>query len=368
MTTTDMNTALLSAAKNNDIEQVKQLLDQGADINSRDDYACTPLHIAASQNEDRGFDLLSLLLERGAKVNEKTGDMGETPLAEACCEGNYRCVKQLIQAGADVNAAGEVSPLMNAAINSENWQIVELLLQAGADPNFRSSEDGQTALDWAITDLCVLSFNRGERTVWLLRRYGAIEGLFMERIQPEYHTINHPLLDAIDRHDLNGVREALKAGCDVNAISSAGKNRTALMKAARFGFADIVEELITAGAELRCRDDKGRTALWYAAESNSYETVQHLLRAGLSQADDTASHLHAAVNFGTPESLRAYLDAGYEVNIEEKDATPLDEAFRYNEEGTGYPRCIDLLRQHGGKRHIELSRPTRRTSLPSPHS
>lgn len=355
MTTTDMNTALLSAAENNDIEQVRRLLDQGADINSRNDCGCTPLHIAAGQNEDRGFDMLCLLLERGAKVNEKTGNMGETPLADACCEGNYRCVQRLIQAGADVNAAGEVSPLMNAAINSENWQIVELLLKAGAEPNFRSSEDGQTALDWAITDLCVLTFNRGERTVWLLRQYGAIEGQFMERIQPEHHTIHHPLLDAIDRHDLNGVREALKAGCDVNAISSAGQNMTALMKAARFGFADIVEELITAGAELRCRDDEGRTALWYAAESNSYETVQNLLRAGLSQADDTVSHLHAAVNFGTPESLRAYLEAGYDVNIVKDGATPSDEAFLYNEEGTGYPRCIDLLRQHGGKRNSELN-------------
>ena len=355
MTTQEMNAALLAAAANGDTGQVQALLAQGADINSRDAHGCTALHIVAGLPEDKGFDLLCMLLNSGAKMNEKDSVMEETPLAAACSSGNYDCVKQLIQAGADVNAAGEEPPLMNAAINSENWQIVELLLCAGAEPNSRSTEDGQTALDWAITDLCVRTRNRGERTVWLLRQYGAIEGLFMERIEPEHHTANHTLLDAIDRNQLGAVQSALKAGCDVNAISSAGKDMTALMKAARFGFADIVQELISAGADIRQRDRNGRTALWYAAESNSYETVQHLIRAGLSQSDEKDSLLHAAVNFGTPDSLQAYLDAGCEVNVQEHGKTPLDTALWYHTEGTGYQRCIELLRLHGGKRRIELN-------------
>lgn len=84
---------------------------------------------------------------------------------------------------------------------------------------------------------------------------------------------------------------------------------TALMKAARYGFADIVQELISAGADIWQRDRDGRTALWYAAESNSYETVQHLIQTGLSQTDEKESLLHAEVNFGTPDSLQAYLAA-----------------------------------------------------------
>ncbi len=129
----------------------------------------------------------------------------------------------------------------------------------------------------------------------------------------------------------------------------------ALLAAAANGDTGQVQALLAQGADIRQRDRNGRTALWYAAESNSYETVQHLIRTGLSQSDEKDSLLHAAANFGTPDSLQAYLDAGCEVNVQEHGKTPLDTALWYHTEGTGYQRCIELLRLHGGKRRIELN-------------
>ncbi|GLD99545.1 hypothetical protein PINS_up008271 [Pythium insidiosum] len=55
---------LLEAAKNGDVERVRSLLDEGVDVNARDDHDfCEPLHLAAQGGH---ADVVRLLLDRGA--------------------------------------------------------------------------------------------------------------------------------------------------------------------------------------------------------------------------------------------------------------------------------------------------------------
>ena len=89
------------------VECVKLLLEHGADINIKENYGWTALHMACRYcNEDSSIECVKLLLEHGADVNAKEND-GWTALHLACryCneDSSIECVKLLLEHGADIN-------------------------------------------------------------------------------------------------------------------------------------------------------------------------------------------------------------------------------------------------------------------------
>ena len=78
---------------------------------------------------------------------------GRTPLMSAAFKGETQSVRQLIEAGADVNAktnidVGDRTPLMVAS-EAGREEVVKLLLEAGA--NIEDYDDnGSTALKYAV--------------------------------------------------------------------------------------------------------------------------------------------------------------------------------------------------------------------------
>jgi ankyrin repeat protein len=69
---------LIAVVLANDIEEVKNLLQQGADPNFSEDKAkITPLHFAAQNNF---LEIAILLIAAGAMLDARTVPEGETPL------------------------------------------------------------------------------------------------------------------------------------------------------------------------------------------------------------------------------------------------------------------------------------------------
>ena len=68
--------ALIKAAKEGNIEAVKQHLAAGTDVNAKNKYGSTPLHYAAREGYK---EIAELLIANGADVNAKYFD-GPTPL------------------------------------------------------------------------------------------------------------------------------------------------------------------------------------------------------------------------------------------------------------------------------------------------
>lgn len=94
------------------------------------------------------FEEVKDLIERGANPNE-SDFCGFTCLHEAALNGNVEIVKYLIEKGADVNKQalpdGDLeTPLIDAADN-KHLEIVKILLDNGADPRIFNN-DGFTAL------------------------------------------------------------------------------------------------------------------------------------------------------------------------------------------------------------------------------
>ena len=76
------------------------LIDQGADLHAKDNYGCTPLHLACVNGH---AEVVKALLEKGADVHAKDSH-GMTPLHYACMNGHAEVVKALLEKGADVHA------------------------------------------------------------------------------------------------------------------------------------------------------------------------------------------------------------------------------------------------------------------------
>jgi len=95
------HTALMRAALDGNTEQVKELLNQGAEINQRDENGRTALMFAVI---NRHYDTMKVLLEHGADVNAKS-NQGGTALMAAALAGDLRMVRALLDKGADTHAS-----------------------------------------------------------------------------------------------------------------------------------------------------------------------------------------------------------------------------------------------------------------------
>ncbi len=126
------------AAVQGDVEQVKQLLIGGADVNAPNPVG-TPLQWALFANQTR---VARLLLEYGADPN--VGEPAGTPLQMAALSGNTEIVRLLLEHGGNPNRGDRSTPLI-AATRKGSLEIVKLLLARGADPTF-ATEFGSTPL------------------------------------------------------------------------------------------------------------------------------------------------------------------------------------------------------------------------------
>lgn len=132
-------TPLTTAVEKRDIQEIKALLDSGANINEPGgDPAFAPLTLAIQY---KYFDVARLLIERGADVNFNT------PLQYAAEAGDINMVNLLIEKGADVNFISYGSPLSEAAKHGKN-AIVELLLKKGADLDYALAFCEEKSTDW----------------------------------------------------------------------------------------------------------------------------------------------------------------------------------------------------------------------------
>ena len=138
-------TPLHRAAYGSRATEVRQLLDQGADIHAtvtvKPDRAelapseltgATPLHLAMLNPE---ASVTSLLLDRGANIETKTAG-GWTPLLWAAVYGNADAAVELLQSGANPNVADsirEFTPLHWAVVNRDGG-LVRVLMDREADP------------------------------------------------------------------------------------------------------------------------------------------------------------------------------------------------------------------------------------------
>jgi len=386
--------SLHEAAESGDLAEVKRLIAQGADVNASDgDEVRTPLLAAA----DGGHaEVVKLLLKNGAKVD--MGDSyGYTPLYYAIWSDDEAAVKSLVSSGADVNTRPSNEkdyPPLAYAIWQWHKGNVEILLDAGADINTKD-EKGYTPLYWAAfsssKDVLDLILAKGDypNTIHLAACKGDLDRVktLIERgtnidIKDEFGCV--PLhwaalaespevadfligkgadVNAKDARNLTPLIAArglpvikllVSKGADIQAQDSYPES-TKLHWACIEGDKDVVEFLISKGAEVDRKNKRGQTPLWLAASYGHREIVELLIKKGaninvsnnrgltpLAMArqrkqnevvDILLKHgavetLHGAAASGNIDEIKRLLSQGTDINAQnERGQTPLQLAL-----------------------------------------
>ncbi|KAK7079079.1 hypothetical protein SK128_021840 [Halocaridina rubra] len=126
-------------------EAAEFLIDEGCDINARDEIGYTALHLSA----EHGYtEMMEVLLKRDAQVNfnippededDFPTDVGDEPLRLALKHDHYEAAKLLLEHGANPNARYFFGSEINL-VNPLNTQLLHLLLSYGANPNARDRQ------------------------------------------------------------------------------------------------------------------------------------------------------------------------------------------------------------------------------------
>lgn len=127
-------TAMHQAAREGHVKTLDILLRHGASIELVSQYQQTPLTTAIQDNQPAAA---LYLVRKGADIQQANELMGITPLHLAVMKGMLPVVKEMINRGADVNAApknmgSEQETALTTAVLSGQLSMVKLLIEAGA--------------------------------------------------------------------------------------------------------------------------------------------------------------------------------------------------------------------------------------------
>lgn len=302
--------AIHNAILEGDLAKVKQFVESGEDVDTRDEVGCTPAYWAISVGRTEIFEYL---LNKGADINAKT-NTGRTLMLQASSVGYTDIVKQLIDKGVDVNVTeqGGETPLQYAAYKGYT-EIVKMLIDNGAGVNV-AAKSGR-----------------------------------------------HPLGDAAVNGHEEIVRLLLASGAKINPHQEDESMRaTALHAAARGGNITIFDLLIVKGANVNAMCKQG-TPLHFAARTRAIvkdevcaEIVKKLIAKGADvntrEPRQERTPLHIAVRRGRTKAAELLIAAGAEVNTKDKDGhTPLWYAKDKYTVDSKDTNMIELLRKHGAR-------------------
>jgi ankyrin repeat protein len=284
--------SLLAAVRDGDHATVQALLDQGADVEVRNEVGDTAL-MQAALNSDR--EMMQLLQQRGANVHAR-GVHGMTALLRALHDpdkvqllllwgarvderamvlaamapGSRKTLELLHLRGGSVNASVGGYTVLMAAAYSGDLDAATWLVEHGADVRVRS-EAGCTALNGAAV-------SGNPALVKLLLDRGADPNVRYQ--EPDsIGDFQTPLMNAAWHGHAECLKLLLEGGADVN-VQGGPFGRSPLLCAATTGSEEAVRLLLARGANVRAQDWKGDTALDWALLRGDTGVVRLLREAG----------------------------------------------------------------------------------------
>lgn len=154
---------LTVCCKNGSYFFLEKLIKEKVNIEYKNKHNLTGLMLASQYGYP---NMVKLLIENGAKIDNRDKINNNTALMLACIKGNLKCVEILLENGASLNEIGNngYTPFL-MAVKSKNFKLVEFLVDK-VDVNYKTELSNETAL-------MIASRNNSLKIVKLLIRKGA---------------------------------------------------------------------------------------------------------------------------------------------------------------------------------------------------
>ena len=272
----------------NNIEGVKKLIKNGADVNAHGERGLTPLHIAAKKGNT---NMCKLLLELGADTSLERNGECIIALELAVDSGDLDTVKVLLEKASFV----EKSKGLYNAISKHNPEILKMILSSVENPLALIKHDGEM-LDYYVVrfirhdEMKILMENGLEVQLWTAARFGMLEiidkhiksGMAVDSLSPDdipEHALT-PLQLAVEADQVNAAKLLLEYGANPNVIDEPRGATTPLRWAVEKGNAAMVSLLLSHGAIVGKDMEYDDNLLVNAVVYDRYEIVELLLKAG----------------------------------------------------------------------------------------
>ena len=122
--------AIHRLAEEGSVPALEFLLNRGAKVNALDNNGFQPIHLASMFNPR----VVRVLLNRGAKVNARD-NRGSQPIHWAASRGHLNTVKLLLRRGANIHARGRYgSQAFRLAAAYDHLPVVKELIKRGENP------------------------------------------------------------------------------------------------------------------------------------------------------------------------------------------------------------------------------------------
>ncbi len=343
------------AARKGQLEMVKWLLDQKADVNAEDTNKNQPLHLALDANR---LKIARLLIQRGADVKARNS-WTKQPIHIATSRGFNEILKLLLEKGADVEALAQCNLRRQVGQNAIAYFLrpihmavlfgdittAEILADGGAD---------LTALDGGERGFQPIHYatKRGDVKLveWLVKKGVPVDSLSSQSCFWEFSwdtgwTIDlidwsakrctsigsmssqaclRPITIAVIKRNYELASWLLSHGACVNKIENNGVNDIAPLIAAivagylagnldSYAYINIVRLLVKHGANIYGQEIGGWQAIHFAASAGNEALVRCLITLGANPAakmDNGNQPIHLAIREGDETVVKCLIELG----------------------------------------------------------
>ena len=353
-------TPLLMAAQHGHAAVIASLIAGGADAKSANALGTTALMLAASSGNATA---VTTLVENGADIEAREKTFGQTPLMFAVASNRVDAVKALIKAGADVKATSKVVNV--GSLSSQEQEFLAQASGSGAQPGGGGQgRAGQVVAPGAPAAPAAAPAGGGGGG---RRGGGGTPGIERPYFYNELigtqggHTA---LILAARGGFADAVKTLVAAGADVNQVS-AGDKTSAMLIATINGQFDLAQWLLEQGANPNAASANGVTPL-YAALNVTWapRALYPQPRAFNQQQTIYLSFMKALLEKGADPNLRLtrkvwYSEYNFDLaGVDEIGATPMWRAAF-----AGDVAAMTLLMEHGADANIPTMRPAGRQRL-----